>query len=127
MDWLCTIINQSEIENDTTQARLGHGTTNGSSSSGRTDYNNDADVITILSEPRPEDGFVFILTKIITPSLCVFGLVGNFLNFLILVKRVSCQVIFSLFPACNHNHSTLCFGFGMVLRWVAKVFHMKYL
>ena len=88
MDWLCNIINHSEIVNDS----MSENSFQGVNISPYANYNV-KQAITISDTPKPEDGFAFVVTKLITPCICVFGLIGNFLNLVILFKRVSTMLI----------------------------------
>lgn len=89
MEWLCQVINHSNTANSSLSESSVNNASGGGYHSGyaNSNYNAQED-ITISDTPRPEETFEFVVTKLITPSLCIFGLVGNFLNLLILFKRV---------------------------------------
>ena len=86
MDILCNVINHSNIVNDNVSTTKLPGVN--TSSGYHANYNAKTE-INILEKPNPEDEFEFIVTKLLTPSLCIFGIVGNLLNLFILFKRVS--------------------------------------
>ena len=89
MSWLCNIINHSNIVNDSMSAKkLAEMNASSGYIGAYANYNAKTE-ITISDKPSPEDEFEFIVTKLLTPSLCIFGMVGNLLNLLILFKRVS--------------------------------------
>ncbi len=52
-----------------------------------------------LQVDGPTWGFVLILTRIIIPSLCIFGVVGNLLNLFILLRRV--RVYWDILKKCD--------------------------
>ena len=86
MDILCNMMNHSNTVSDnvTTTKLPGLNTSSGYHGN----YNAKTE-INILDKPNPEDEFEFVVTKLITPSLCIFGIVGNLLNSIILFKKVS--------------------------------------
>ena len=47
-------------------------------------------------------GFIKILTQIVIPSVCIFGLVGNFLSILVFAKRVSIHILCHIVPTCAY-------------------------
>ncbi len=87
MEWLCNIYVDS-VAGNTNASTVSDSTATGLGNATDLD-NTTAASISVKDEPSPEDHLTFIATKILTPSLCAFGLIGNFLNLLILVKRVS--------------------------------------
>ena len=89
MAWLCNIINHSNIVNDSMSSKKLPGMNTSTGYIGVYANYNAKTEITISEKPSPEDEFEFIVTKLLTPSLCIFGIVGNLLNLLILFKRVS--------------------------------------
>lgn len=88
MDWLCTFLedNHANIISDNISTQHPYNSTNPTyqsitSASDQGEYTSDK------QNSLPWD-FMDYSNKIVIPCLCVFGLIGNFLNLVILGKRI---------------------------------------
>ncbi len=86
MDWMCGFIKENgNLTINAPNSTLGLSKANGSVEDigvRRSNMTSEDDVITLQTE------FISFCNTIIMPTLCLFGIFGNFLNLIILTKKV---------------------------------------